>query len=190
MGNLERQRELIAGFLSRKPAAETSFVMELQKWVRVEIRSNFPKQWRELADLEQSALLRVCEMRDDPQRVDLIQAPFSELAKYLVDAPARKARNVKRWSPLKSWQEPLKAPNQEAALQLKELAEIAESLPRGMAKTMLAQEALAAGDGPPLAEALGTDPRSARRRLARAQAAVLRIALGEDVEIPQEENDE
>jgi len=185
-GKMKRQQELIDGFLSRDPVAEARFVEELQKFLRIEVRSNYPAQWSELSDLQQSALLKVCEMRENPRAAELITPPFQDLAKRLAELPARKEKRVKHWPSLKPSQEPPVASNQEEAVTLKEMAEIAASLPRGMAKTMLAQEAFVAGDGPALEEALGTDKRSARRRLARAQEAVILIATGEDVEVEDE----
>ena len=188
----EQEQELIDGFLSRKPAAETKLVVELQRRMRVHVAKYSPRIWREMADLQQSGLLRLCEMRENPEEVALIQPPIWELVRFLLVAPSRKAQRAKPWVRLKRKHDRLvtSKPNQVEALELKELAEIAESLPRGMARTMLAQEALMAGDGPPLDEALGIDARSARRRLARAQDAVMAIALGENVEIEKEDEDE
>ncbi len=152
---MERDEKLFAGFLSRNPAAEASFVAELQKYLQAEVRTYAPHLWWQLADLEQSALLKLCEMREKPEEVEKIRPPFPALARFLMAGPASKEKRVKHWPRLKKSQEPKQAPNQEMAIELSELTEIAQSLPRGMARTMLAQEAHLAGDGPPLEEALG-----------------------------------
>jgi len=190
---MEREQELIDGFLSRRAEAEKVFVAYFQKLLRMEIGSNHPKLLHSLADLEQEALVRVCELRDNPKKVWRICTPLSELAKFAADAPARRLARVKRWPSLdprnKKHDRPVVS-NQLAALELKEMIEIAESLPRGMARTMLAHEAHEAGEGPPLAEALGVSSDNARRRLARAQRAAIDIAAGEDVEMPEEDPDE
>ncbi len=193
MGKWEREQELIDGFLSRVPAAETAFVVYFQKLLRMEVRSNHPKLVRHLADLEQSALVKVCELRDDPKMLERICPPLSELAKFAADAPARKEARVKRWptlNPKNPTHDGTVVSNQERAVELSEILDIAESLPRGMAKTMLAHEAAVTGDGPTVAEALGVSPDNARRRVGRALAAVVRIADGQDVELPQEDDDE
>jgi hypothetical protein len=187
---MERDQELIDGFLSRKPAAETEFVIELERCLQAEIRTYSPNLWPELSDLVQSALLKVCKLREKPATAQKIQPPIPALARWLMMEPASKEKRVKHWPRLKKSQEPAVGANQESAVTLKEMLEIAVSLPRGMAKTMLAYEAHLAGEGPALPEALGAETRTARRRLVRAQAAVIRIALGEDVEITEEDQDE
>jgi hypothetical protein len=187
---MERDQELINGFLSRERAAETRFVVELQRCLRAEVATYSPNLWPELDDLEQSALLKACEMREDPALAEMIKPPIPAFARRLMMGPASKEKRVRHWPRIKESQEPLVAPNQEAAVTVREMSEIAASLPRGMARTMLAQEAQVSGDGPPLEEALRTDKRSARRRLGRAQAAVIRIALGEDVEVEEEDQDD
>jgi hypothetical protein len=75
---------------------------------------------------------------------------------------------------------------EEAAFEFKRLLAIAVSLPRGMAATMLCQAGFVTGEGPALHEALGIDERSARRRLARAQDAVLELAEGGEAELADE----
>ncbi len=86
---------------------------------------------------------------------------------------------------LKGWDAAV-PPNQEAAFELRRLMRISGSLPRQMAATIMCQAAFVMGEGPPLHEALGIDERSAQRRLARAQSAVVALAEGEEVEVPNE----
>jgi len=188
--NLEHEQELIDGFLARKPALETALVVELQKLLRAEIRRFYPRLWWKLEDLQQDALLRLCEMRADEEEWVLIRPPLVALARLLVTAPASREKRVKHWPRLKRWQEPAVAPDQEETLVRKELWRVAFSLPPRMVRTLLAQEAHLKGDGPPLAVALETDAHTARLRLARAQAAVIRIAEGENVELPKEDEDD
>jgi hypothetical protein len=71
--------------------------------LQVEVGSNFPKQWRELADLQQSALLKVCEMRNDPKRVKEICPRLSELAKRAVAAAAMALKRQKKMSHSEGW---------------------------------------------------------------------------------------
>jgi hypothetical protein len=59
------------------------------------------------------------------------------------------------------------------------LLEIAAALPGSTGRTIRAQAAYEMGNGPPLAEVLGIDRRTADLRLARARIAVMRIARGE-----------
>jgi len=135
--------------------------------------------------VEQNALLRVCEMRATEAGQKLLHPPLWALAKRAVDAPAAMLARAKKWLPLKDWDRAV-PPNQEAAFELKRLLKIAVSLPRGMASTMLYQAGFVTGEGPELHEALGTDERSARRRLARAQDAVIEIAEGGEAELKDE----
>ena len=165
MGKWEREQELIDGFLSRVPAAETAFVVYFQKLLRMEVRSNHPKLVRHLADLEQSALVKVCELRDDPKMLERICPPLSELAKFAADAPARKEARVKRWptlNPKNPTHDGTVVSNQERAVELQRDPDTPSSLPRGMAKTMLAHEAAVTGDGPTVAEALWGQRRTTR----------------------------
>jgi hypothetical protein len=187
---MESEQKLIDGFLSREPAAETALVVEVQRLVRARIRGRVPHLWSRVGDIQQDVVLRLCEMRENPKEVERIQPPLWELVLSLMEAPVRAQKRMKKWVELTEEDHPKLAPNQEEALELKELQAIAESLPRGAVKTMLAHEAEVTGDGPPLAEALGTDARSARKRLARAQAAVIRTALGEGVQLEEENDDE
>jgi hypothetical protein len=181
----EGEAELIAGFLSRQPLLERSFLQRFRPWLREEIRGNFQSLWPQLADLEQSALMRLCEMREPPANGKDIRSPLKALAKYLVNAPARVLKRERKPLGLRSW-DGATASTQEASSDLKHLLEIAASLPRGMAKTVLAKAAYEMGEAPPLHEQLGIDVRSAGRRLSRAQNAVMAIAQGEDVQVRDE----
>ena len=124
------------------------------------------------------ALELTCRTNSD-QRPKRLQLPLRELAKYLIDAPARVLRRYKPWVKLEDWHL-IGRSNQEAALRLNELFEIAAELPRGMSETLKLQTDFVRGLGPPLHEALGIDERSAQRRLFRAQKACLRIARGDE----------
>jgi hypothetical protein len=188
-GSPESEGDLVAGFLSRKPAAEATFVGELKQRLRAEICGNFPSLWPELRDLEQSALLRLCQMRENPREAGEIRPPLAALAKFLVDAPARLLLRRKKPLALQSW-DGAQASSQEAAADLAQLLQIAAGLPRGMAKTVLAHAAHELGEGPPVEEVLGLDRRTAQRRLWHAQAVVLRIACGEQIPEHAEARDE
>jgi hypothetical protein len=177
-----QELELIAGFLSRKPAAETSFFDEFRPHVHRWVSGHFPDRWQEYADLEQSAMLRVCELRETKEGRTRLTPPFSELAQFAAEAPARKLAREKKSVPLQDW-DASQPPNQETAFEFRRLLAIAVTLPRGMAATMLAQAGFVTGEGPALHEALGIDERSARRRLARAQDAVIEIAEGGKAEL-------
>lgn len=185
----EDEAELIAGFLSRQPAREVAFVVAMKFWIRKVVRRNFARQWRHLEDIEQSALLELCELRDTEKGAMLIQPPLWDVAKMTVERSARMFEREKRMLPLKD-RYLTGAQDLASAFELNRLMEIAEGLPRGMARTMLAHAAYETGEGPPLEVALGTDHRSALRRLARAQAAVVRIARGETIEEGTEDDDE
>jgi hypothetical protein len=178
----EEELELIAGFLSRKPLAEVSFLDAVRPLIRGQARRHFPERWQEVDDVEQSALLRVCELRETEAGRKHLCPWLRELAKLAVDAPVAVLFRAKKTLPLKDWDRAV-PPNQEAAFELKRLLKIAVSLPRGMAATMLAQAGFVTGEGPALHEALDVDERSARRRLARAQDAVIEIAEGGEVEL-------
>ncbi len=158
--------------------AEADFVRVMQRHMRAEVCNNFPSLLPQLRDLEQSAHLKLCLMREHPQDVKKIRAPIKALVKFLMDAPARVLLRIKKTEPLGDW-DALRPGNQEAAFELKRLLKIATSLGGGMAQTMLAQAAHEMGDGRPLHEVLGVDRRSADKRLARARIAVLQIARGE-----------
>jgi len=181
------EEELIAGFLSGKPLAEAEFVEVMQRHIRADVRNNFRSLLPQLGDIEQSALLTLCQMRENPREVARICPPIRALSKYLVDAPARVLMRIrKKTEPLGKWDE-ARAATQEGTQRLKELLDIvSESLPEGMARTLLAQSAHEMGDGPPLHEALGIDRRSADKRLARARIAVLRISRGDELEVEDE----
>jgi hypothetical protein len=181
----EEELELIAGFLSRKPLAEVSFFDAVRPLIRSQARRHFPERWQDVDDVEQNALLRVCEMRETKAGQKQLCPPLWALAKRAVDAPAAMLARTKKWLPLKDWERAV-PPNQETAFELKRLLKIAVSLPRGMASTMLFQAGFVAGDGPPLHEALEIDERSASRRLARAQDAVIEIAEGGEAELKDE----
>ncbi len=165
-------------------------VIELQAQIRARVTRFNPLRWPQLDEIEQDSMVRLCEMRKDPKQALLIQPPLADLAAFLMAAPAKAAARVKQWPRLRRLEEPAVMPEQEAAVTLDELLEIATSLPRGMARTILAQEAYVAGDGPPLEEALGIERPNALRRLARAQEAVMAIANGENVEIGEEDQDD
>jgi len=149
------------------------------------VRRHFPERWQDVDDVEQSALLRVCELRETEAGKKRLRPPIWELAEFAVEPPARMLSRTKKTLPLKDWDRGV-PPNQEAAFELKRLLAISVSLPRGMASTMLAQAGFVTGEGPALHEALDIDERSARRRLARAQDAVIEIAEGGEVELKDE----
>ncbi len=180
----EEELALIAGFLSRKPFAEERFFDAFRPHLRNRMRGRFPDRLQDLEDVEQAALLPGCARCARPRRGrgNKLQPPLWELAKLAFDAPAAMSTRVKKLLPLKDWDRAVPA-NQEAAFELKRLLAIAVSLPRGMASTMLFQAGFVMGDGPALHEALGIDERSARRRLARAQDAVIELAEGGKVEL-------
>ncbi len=146
------------------------------------MRGRLPERCADVDDVEQSALLRICELRETKAGQKQLQPPLWALAKLAFDAPAAMLTRAKKWLPLKDWDRAV-PPNQDAAFELGRLLKIAVSLPRGMAATMLCQASFVTGEGPALHEALGTDERSARRRLARAQDAVIEIAEGGEAEL-------
>ena len=178
----EEELALIAGFLSRKPLAEVSFFDAVRPVIRRLVRRHFPERCQDVDDVEQSALLRVCELRETEAGKKRLEPPIWALAEFAVEPPARMLSRTKKLLPLKDWDRAV-PPNQEAAFELKRLLAISVSLPRGMASTILAQAGFVTGDGPALHEALGIDERSARRRLARAQDAVIEMAEGGEMEM-------
>jgi hypothetical protein len=192
-GAMSDEEGLIAGFLSGKPAAEAAFIAMYQGKIRAEVYSNCPSLVPYMRDIQQSATLRLCEMRASPSGVKRICPPVSEVVKFTVAAPARVLKRMlkrtKETEPLKD-DDAIGPSNTEASVELKRLLEIALTLPGSLRKTLLARMAHEMGDGPPLPEALGIDRRSADKRLARARAAVLRIARGEGAEGIAEADDE
>jgi hypothetical protein len=178
----EEELALIAGFLSRKPLAEVSFFDAVRPLIQRLVRRHFPERWQDVDDVEQSALLRVCELRETEAGRKQLLPPLWALAELAVEPPARMLSRTKKLLPLKDWDRAV-PPNQETAFEFRRLLAIAVSLPRGMASTMLAQAGFVTGEGPALHEALGIDERSARRRLARAQDAVIEIAEGGKAEL-------
>jgi hypothetical protein len=182
----EQEGELIAGFLSGKPLLEQAFLDALRPHLRRQLRGRTPDRWPDVEDVEQSAILRLCQMRRSEEGRKRLCPLLSELAAFIMKAPvARFFERARKTLPLKDWDR-AQPPNQEAAYELKRLMAISVSLPRSLAATIMCQVGLVMGDGPALHEALGIDERSARRRLARAQDAVLAMAEGEEVEVSDE----
>jgi hypothetical protein len=175
--------EVIAGFLSRSPAAEAAFIAILRPILRAEVRLHWTGLWRHIDDFEQDALAKLCALRETAEGRERIRAPLALLAKYLIEGPARKLMRAPKWVPLdKKWDLPGPS-NQEAASEISRLSVIASGLPESMAKTLLCHAAHVMGEGPPLHVALGVSEEAARFRLTRAQAAVHRLANGEEIEV-------
>jgi hypothetical protein len=179
----EREAALIAGFLSRDRTAEFAFINAFRPILRAEVRLHWTGLWRHIDDFEQEALLELCRLRDTEEGRRKIQRPLKELAKALIEGPARKLRRAPKMVQIpKDWN-PGGPSNQEAMYEVSRLSEIASALPESMATTLLCHAAYVMDQGPPLHVALGVSEEAARLRLFRAQAAVTRIADGEEIEV-------
>jgi len=173
----QQEAELIAGFVSRR--SENPFLLTLSPFLRQEIRRNFPSLWEWAPDLLQSAFLRLCELREDPREAKRIQPPLAELARYLLNAPARVLLRTKKITgqslPLSDW-DGARPPDQQASTRLQELMRLTSRLPAKLATVLHLHAAHELGEGPPLAEALGITRGSARRKLLEAQDALLTLS--------------
>jgi hypothetical protein len=180
--NPQLEAELAKGFLERKPAAESAFIERLRPYMRQVIRGRFPSLWRWSEDLQQSALLRLCELRADPSKVDRIRPPLEPLAVYLVDPPARlMLKSKKRFGgavEVREW-DASHAPNQQNLAYLKELWRLLPRLSFNHARTLQIHAAHEVGDGPSLHEALGITKDAAKRKLLDAQDALLTLSRTE-----------
>ena len=181
----EQQLALIERFLAGDPMAELELVSELRPLLRRDMRMNWSGLWPYMQDLRQEAFAVLWAKRKTPEGRAEIRPPLEELAKRLLEFPARKLLREKKPLPLGDWDAPRDG-NQEAAYELHRLLAISANLPRGMSETILAHVAHLTGEGPELHEALGIDRNAARMRLCRAQAAVMRIAGGAEVEVSDE----
>jgi hypothetical protein len=182
----ERLAELIAGFLSRNPVAEAAFIIVLRPILRAEVRLHWTGLWRHIDDFEQEALAKLCELRETAEGREKIAEPLEVLAKYLIEGPARKLMRAPKWVPLdKKWDRPGPS-NQEATFEISRLSGLASGLPESMTNTLLCHAAHVMGEGPPLHIALDVSVEAARFRLSRAQAAVHRLANGEEIEVADE----
>ena len=177
---LEEESELVAAWLSREEAGERRFVEVFRPFLRAEVLRHWPRSWKRVDDLEQDALVKLIELRDSAEGCLKIRAPLAELAKMLVERPARILRREKKHLSLGKKQTVPVVSNQEQSALLGEMLEIASNLPRGGARTLLAQAEHVAGEGPELPEALGMDAASAHKRLVRAQAALIRKIQGDE----------
>jgi hypothetical protein len=167
-------RELIAGFLARRAAAERSFIARLRPFLRREIRRSFPSLWCSTEDLQQSALLRLCELRTS--HAEKIRAPLVVLAVSLIAEAVREMG-----SPEAAQFEELARSHRQASTPRRGLAELfASTLSAEEASVLLLHAAHLVGDGPPLHEALGITRKRARRKLLRAQDALLDVTRGGD----------
>ncbi len=175
----EEEIELIAAWLSRDEAGERRFVDVFRLFLRGEVLHRWPRSWKRVDDLEQDALVKLLEWRDTEEGRAKTRPPLAPLAKVLVERPARTLRREKKDLPLEDQDVPA-ASNQEQAVLLGQMLEVASNLPRGGARTLLAQAAHVAGEGPELSEALGIDAASAHMRLVRAQAALWRKMNGDE----------
>ncbi len=175
----EEESELVAAWLSREEAGERRFVDVIRPFLRVEVLTHWPRSWKRMDDLEQEAMVKLVEWRDTEEGREKIRPPLAALAKVLIERPARILRREKKHLSLKKELVPV-ASNQEQSALLGEVLEIASNLPRGGARTLLAQAKHVAGEGPELPEALGLDAASAHMRLVRAQAALIRKIEGNE----------
>jgi hypothetical protein len=173
--------ELCTGFVSRRPAAEIALIERLRPYLRHEIRRQFPSLWRWSEDLQQSAFLKLCQLRqDDPGK---IQPPVDQLAVVLIDMPARvmlrSAKHSRQSVSLKEFDGSVR-PDQDASTRLRELFELfASKLDADEASILLVHAAHEMGDGPPLHEVLGITKDGAKRKLLQAQDALLTLSRNE-----------
>jgi hypothetical protein len=91
----EREAELIAGFLSGKPAGELDFVNALRPLLQAAVGWRHPALWRDSEDIQQSAILKVYTLRED-REVERIHPPLFHLACYLADAPAQVVKRARK----------------------------------------------------------------------------------------------
>jgi hypothetical protein len=175
----EEESELVAAWLSREEAGERRFVDVFRLFLRGEVLHRWPRSWKRVDDLEQDALVKLVEWRDTEEGRAKTRPPLAPLAKVLVERPARILRREKKHLSLKKQYVPVVS-NQEQSALFGEMLEIASNLPRGGARTLLAQAEHVAGEGPELSEALGIDATSAHMRLVRAQAALIRKIQGDE----------
>jgi len=173
--------ELCTGFVSWRPAAEIALIERLRPYLRQEIRRQFPSLWRWSEDLQQSAFLKLCELRKSDAAK--IQPPLDELAIILIDTPAqvmlRSAKHMSQSVSLKEFHGRVR-PDQDASTRLRELFELfASKLDAGEASILLVHAAHEMGDGPPLHEVLGITKDGAKRKLLQAQDALLTLSRNE-----------
>jgi len=181
---LKAEAELIAGFLSRKPGAELLFLAELSRLLRSRARS-----WRKLLphrdDVVQSALLKLCELRETAEGRQTIRPPLAALAKALADAPARRLRRAPELLPLESWHAPTPA-DQDGMIRTKYLLDLAATLPLTLRTALRCHIAYEMGEGPPSYIVLGLSENAARMRVTRAQDAVYLLEQEREAEANNE----
>jgi hypothetical protein len=175
----EEQDALLDDWLSRDAVRERRFVEVFRPFLRAEVRIRWPGSWRHVDSLEQDALVRLIELRETPEGREKIRLPLAELAKMLIERPARAKRREPKHQRLEDWDLPVDS-TQEQAVLLGEALETASNLPRGGARTLLAHVEEELGEGPELSEALEVDRESAHKRLVRAQAALWRKMFGDE----------
>jgi hypothetical protein len=181
--NPQLEAELIEGFLAKQASEENTFVGMLRPYLRREIRRSHPGLWRSADDLEQSALLRLYELR--ASQAERIRAPCRQLAVFVVDEAAHVVHRSVEWS------EPPEddGGDRRDSIPLGKLVELfAIKLDADDAEILLLHAAYMAGDGPPVHEALGITKKRARRQLLKAQDALLDVAGGND-ELPEEDEE-
>jgi hypothetical protein len=171
----ETEAELCAGFLARKPSIEVLFIAEFRRLSRRELRSNWRGVARHHDDLEQTTLVKLCELRETEEGRKSICPPLTELVKSLADAPARKLKRAPEMLPLEDWDAPV-APNQDEMGRMKWLLGLADKLPVGLGNALRCHVLHEMGEGPPAHIALGLSENAARMRISRAQDAVYLLA--------------
>ena len=181
VANPRLDAELLLEFLARRAAGEYALIERLRPLLRAEIRRNFPSLWRWSEDLQQTAFLKLCVMRDEnPER---IQPPLDELVTHLVNAPARvmmRAERIPRQAVALKEYDGSNRPDQQASTHLRDLLELtATKLEAKHASTLLIHAAHEIGDGAPLHEVLGITKDGAKRKLLDAQDALLTLSRSE-----------
>jgi hypothetical protein len=178
----EEEVVLIADFMSGQPARQNAFLEKFRPFIRHKARCNFPSLHRVFEDLEQSALVKLCELRADPKEAWRIKPRFIDLAEYLVNAPARilmrSNRHARVSLELKEWDGGRQG-NQEDVTYVRELWRLISRLPFKLGRTLQLHAANVCGDGPSLEEILGITRDAARRKLVDAQDALLTLARAE-----------
>jgi hypothetical protein len=187
----DTEAKLIAGFLSRKPGADSLLIVELEPLLRSEVQRRWRRFIHHKDDLVQSALVKLCELRETEEGRAAITPPLDELAKALVDAPARRLKRAPEMLPLEDRDAPV-PPDQEDLARLKYLLNLAQGLPLPLRTALRAHAAHQLGEGPPPHVALGSSENAARMQVTRAIAAVYRLAkeAAEKETKEAEENDE
>ena len=168
---LKAEAELFAGFLSREPGVELLFLAELSRLLRSRVKRSLRKLLGHREDVVQSALLKLCELRETEEGRKTIRPPFAALAKALADAPARRLKRAPETLPLESWHAPTPA-DQDRMIRTKHLLDVAAELPLTLRTALRCHMAYEMGEGPPPYIVLGLSENAARMRVTRAQDAV------------------